>query len=133
MFMNLLLLFSICTTTSQDQSQSQPCDNQDDVNTEKEEATTEAVVEEKEEEKEFPPMYQSGDDMDQAGTYKMEASDFKSVGNYVEALDKHTLVIQVAPLSALLLANRVDALLKLGRSGAAVRDCSCDLEKNPDR
>ena len=100
---------------------------------EKEEVTTKDVVEEKKEEEACPPMYQSGDDMDQAGTYKMEVSDLKSAGNYTAALDKHTLAIQVAPPSALLLANRADALLKLGRSGAVVRDCSCALEKNPDR
>jgi len=128
-------------TTPQDQSQSQPCDNQDDVKAKavvdnekptKEEATAEAAVEEKEEEEAYPPMYQSGDDMDQAGTYKMEASDLKSAGNYAAAMDKYTLAIQAASPSALLLANRADALLRLGRSGAAVRDCSCALEKNPD-
>merc|ERR1740124_1359756 len=47
-------------------------------------------------------------------------------------MDKYTLAIQAAAPSALLLANRADALLRLGRSGAAVRDCSCALEKNPD-
>merc|ERR1712238_629945 len=35
-------------------------------------------------------------------------------------------------MGALLLANRADSLLRMGRSGAAVRDCSCALEKNPD-
>lgn len=119
-------------TSGDGQSQAEAVVNEE--KTTEEETTDEAAVEEeKEEEEPYPPMYESGDDMDQVGTYKMEASDFKSAGDYAAALDKYTLAIQAAPPSALLLANRADSLLRLGRSGAAVRDCSSALEQNPDR
>ncbi len=84
-------------------------------------------------EEEFPPMYESGDDMDKATTYKMEASDLKSAGDYQSALEKYNLAITTAPPSALLLANRGDVLYRLAQYKAAVRDCDAALEKNPDR
>ncbi len=80
----------------------------------------------------FPPMYESGDDMDQATTYKMEASDLKSAGDYQAALEKFNLAITSAPPSAMLLANRGDILFRLGHFKASVKDCDAALEKNPD-
>ena len=82
---------------------------------------------------EVPPMYKSGDDMDKAMSYKMEATDLKNVGNYEAALEKYNVAITTAPPSALLLANRGDVLLRLNRYEASVRDCNAALEKNPDR
>jgi suppressor of tumorigenicity protein 13 len=78
-------------------------------------------------------MYESGDDMDKATTYKMEASDLKGAGDYSSALEKYNLAITAAPPSALLLANRGDTLCRLGQYEASVRDCDAALEKNPDR
>jgi len=92
----------------------------------------EDVKENEENEEEFPPMYESGDDMDLVTTYKMEASELKCAGDYAAAMEKYTLAIQAASPSSLLLANRADMLLKMGRNGAAVRDCSSALEQNPD-
>jgi suppressor of tumorigenicity protein 13 len=80
----------------------------------------------------LPPMYESGDDMDKATTYKMEAADLKSSGDYQGALEKYNLAITSAPPSAMLLANRGDILVRLGQDEAAVRDCDAALEKNPD-
>lgn len=82
---------------------------------------------------ELPPMYESGDDMDKATTYKMEASDLKSAGDYQGALEKYNLAITTSAPSALLLANRGDVLFRLGQYKASVRDCDAALEKNPDR
>ena len=78
-------------------------------------------------------MYESGDDIDQATSYKMEATDLKNDGNYEAALEKYNLAVTSAPPSALLLANRGDVLFRLGRFEASIRDCSAALEKNPDR
>ena len=80
----------------------------------------------------FPPMYESGDDMDKATTYKMEAADLKSTGDYQAALEKYNLAITSAPPSAMLLANRGDILFRIGHFKASVRDCDAALEKNPD-
>ena len=41
----------------------------------------------------LPPMYESGDDMDKATTYKMEAADLKSSGDYEGALEKYKSVL----------------------------------------
>ena len=79
------------------------------------------------------PQYSSGEDYDQATTYKMEASDLKSAGDYAGALEKYNLAITAAPPSALLMANRADALYRLERFEDAVGDCDLALEKNPDR
>lgn len=80
----------------------------------------------------FPPMYETGDDMDKATTYKMEASDLKNEGDYQGALEKFNLAITSAPPSAMLLANRGDILFRLNQFKASVRDCDAALEKNPD-
>jgi len=80
----------------------------------------------------LPPMYESGDDMDLATTYKMEASDLKGAGDYKSALEKYNLAVTSARPSSLLLANRGDVLYKLGEFQAAVRDCDAALEQNPD-
>ncbi len=79
------------------------------------------------------PQYESGEDYDKATTYKMEAADLKSSGDYANALSKYNLAIQAAPPSALLLANRGDTLYRLDRYSDAVTDCDSALEKNPDR
>jgi len=78
------------------------------------------------------PQYESGEDYDKATTYKMEAADLKSAGDYTSALDKYNQAITSAPPSALLLANRADVLFKLERFSEAVADCNVALENNPD-
>jgi suppressor of tumorigenicity protein 13 len=80
----------------------------------------------------FPPLYQSGDDMEQAGEYKMQASDLKSQGKWEEALEKYTAAVLAAPPSSLLYANRAFCLHKLGKNTAAERDCDEALKMNPD-
>jgi suppressor of tumorigenicity protein 13 len=79
-----------------------------------------------------PPMYESGEDYDLATTYKMEATDLKSNGDYTGALEKYNLAVTSAPPSALLLANRADVLLKLEQYKYAVQDCNTALDLNPD-
>ena len=74
----------------------------------------------------------NGEDFDQATTYKMEASDLKSSGDYPAALLKYNSAITSAPPSALLLANRADVLFRLQRYQDAVTDCNEALVKNPD-
>ncbi|KAL7475931.1 hypothetical protein ACHAW6_001825 [Cyclotella cf. meneghiniana] len=84
---------------------------------------------------EHPPMYSgdgSHDDHDLAALAKAEASDLRSQGNYLEALDAFTRAVLAAEPSALLLANRAHVLFCLGRYAAAVRDCDAALDKNPD-
>jgi suppressor of tumorigenicity protein 13 len=80
----------------------------------------------------FPPVYESGEDFDKAGDLKMEAADLVGDGNYDAALEKYTAAVLAAPPSALLYANRANALLKLGRPKAAERDCDYALKENPD-
>lgn len=78
------------------------------------------------------PQYESGEDYDKATTYKMEAADLKSSGDYPASLEKYNLAITSAPPSALLLANRADVLFRLERFEDAVGDCDRALENNPD-
>lgn len=80
----------------------------------------------------FPPVYVSGEDFDKAGDCKQQAADFKSSGNWEGALAKYTEAVLSAPPSALLYANRANALIKLGRFDAAERDCDLALAENPD-
>lgn len=80
----------------------------------------------------FPPLYESGEDYDQAGDLKQEAADLKSSGDWEGALEKYTAAVLAAPPSALLYANRATALLALGRPHAAERDCEMALQENPD-
>lgn len=80
----------------------------------------------------FPPMYESGEDVDKAADLKMTASDLKSNGDYEGALAKYTEAVQAAEPSALLYANRADCLLKVGRPRAAINDCDAALKMNPD-
>lgn len=80
----------------------------------------------------IPPVYESGEDIDKATAYKIEAFDLKSAGDYESAMDKYTFAIQAAPPSALLLANRADCLFRLKRYKAAIHDCDSALEKNAD-
>jgi suppressor of tumorigenicity protein 13 len=80
----------------------------------------------------FPPLYQSGDDMEQAGEYKMQAADLKSEGKWEEALEKYTAAVLAATPSSLLYANRAFCLYKLGKNAAAERDCDEALKMNPD-
>lgn len=81
---------------------------------------------------EFPPVHQEGEDMELAGNLKQEAADLKANGDWEGALDKYTQAVLAAPPSALLYANRANALIKLGRFKAAERDCDLALEMNPD-
>lgn len=80
----------------------------------------------------FPPLYESGEDFEKAGDLKQEAAELFSNGDYEAALEKYTAAVLAAPPSALLYANRANALLKLGRPLAAQRDCDCALAENPD-
>ena len=80
-----------------------------------------------------PTKYESGENYELATTYKIEASDLKSSGDYTGALDKYNLAVKAAPPSALLLANRADVLYRLNRFDDAVNDCDDALSKNPDR
>eukprot|EP00545_Synedropsis_sp_CCMP1620_P011918 CAMPEP_0119004886 /NCGR_PEP_ID=MMETSP1176-20130426/1409_1 /TAXON_ID=265551 /ORGANISM="Synedropsis recta cf, Strain CCMP1620" /LENGTH=354 /DNA_ID=CAMNT_0006956643 /DNA_START=85 /DNA_END=1149 /DNA_ORIENTATION=+ len=83
----------------------------------------------------FPPLYDpasGNDDTDKAMEFKQEAADFKSAGKWEEALEKYTAAILAAPPSALLYANRANALLQLEQHAAAERDCNEALSKNPD-
>lgn len=83
----------------------------------------------------FPPSYNAtsgNNNTEDATSYKIEATDLKSNGDYAAALQKYTLAIQAAPPSALLVANRADCLYKLTRYNAAIQDCNIALEKNAD-
>jgi suppressor of tumorigenicity protein 13 len=81
---------------------------------------------------EFPPLYVSGEDVDQAMMCKHEASNLVHEGNFEEALAMYTAAILAAPPSSLLYARRASALLTLGRPRAAERDCDEALKENPD-
>ena len=63
----------------------------------------------------FPPLYESGEDYDKAGDAKQAAADLKASGDWDKALEKYTEAVLAAPPSALLYANRANALLKLSR------------------
>jgi suppressor of tumorigenicity protein 13 len=80
----------------------------------------------------FPPLYESGEDFDAAATAKQEAADCKGASDWQAAVDKYTEAILAAPPSALLLANRANALMQLNRPRAAERDCTIALKENPD-
>jgi suppressor of tumorigenicity protein 13 len=94
--------------------------------------TNEAQVNATDDEANFPPLYESGEDFDQATEHKMKASDFKMEEKWEEALSEYTLAIQAAPPSALLYANRATVLLELQQFKAAERDCNEALKENPD-
>lgn len=83
----------------------------------------------------LPPLYQgtgTNDDFDKATSLKIQASDAKSSGDYKTALEKYTEAILAAAPSALLYANRADALLKLSKAKYSIRDCDEALKLNPD-
>jgi tetratricopeptide (TPR) repeat protein len=82
----------------------------------------------------FPPLYDAsgGEDFDKAGDCKQEAADLQAAGDWEAALGKYNEAVLAAPPSALLYANRANALLKLGRPRAAERDCDLALQDNPD-
>ena len=90
------------------------------------------VAVEEQDTSDFPPLYESGDDKEQAGTYKMQAADLKSQGKWEEALEKYTAAVLTAPPSALLYANRAFCLSQLGQHAAAERDCDQALKENAD-
>jgi suppressor of tumorigenicity protein 13 len=93
---------------------------------------TSAAPDETHDEAPFPPIHESGDDMDKSAEAKQAAADLISAGDYEAAVDKYTEAIQAAPPSALLYANRALALLRCGRPRAAKRDCDLALLENPD-
>jgi suppressor of tumorigenicity protein 13 len=83
----------------------------------------------------FPPIYSPEgrmEDYEMAGTYKQEAADLVSEGNFNDALEKYTQAVLSAPPSALLYANRATVLYKLQNYRAAERDCNEALKENPD-
>jgi suppressor of tumorigenicity protein 13 len=84
-------------------------------------------------EPEFPPLYTgTAEDFEKASDAKQDAADLQSNGDWEGALSKYNEAVLAAPPSALLYANRAKALLKLGRSRAAERDCDLALQENPD-
>jgi suppressor of tumorigenicity protein 13 len=80
----------------------------------------------------MPPLYESGEDYDVAADAKQKAADFKSAGDWTQALECYTQAVMAAPPSALLYANRAACLIQLERYEAAVRDCDEALKSNPD-
>jgi len=98
---------------------------------------TESSVSAESSEAPFPEIYNEtsgNDNVDGAMEYKSKAAEFKSSGDYENAILQYTKAITAAKPTALLYANRADCLLKVDppRSNAAIRDCKLALEMNPD-
>jgi len=102
------------------------------------ESSTSAEDESKPTEAPFPDIYDENladaDDFDQAMEYKTQGTDFKSFGDFENAILQYTKAITTAKPTPLLYANRADCLLKTDppRPNAAIRDCKMALEMNPD-
>lgn len=96
------------------------------------EAPVEGATMKKDPVSDFPPIYESGEDMDKAMDCKMQASDLKSTCDYKGAVDKYTEAICAAQPSALTYAGRAECLFKSERPCAAIRDCDEAIKLNPD-
>mmetsp|Transcript_854 Transcript_854/g.1350 ORF Transcript_854/g.1350 Transcript_854/m.1350 type:complete len:383 (-) Transcript_854:387-1535(-) len=96
------------------------------------EGPVEGATMEKDSVSDFPPIYESGEDMDKAMECKMQASDLKSTGDYKGAVDKYTEAICAAQPSALTYAGRAECLFNVNRPCAAIRDCDEAIKLNPD-
>lgn len=71
-------------------------------------------------------------DWDAAGDAKEKANEAKANGDYETALSKFTEAMTIGSVSAMVLANRADVLMKLKRPCAAISDCSAAIDINPD-
>ncbi|KAJ8912917.1 hypothetical protein NQ315_017247 [Exocentrus adspersus] len=74
----------------------------------------------------------SEEDCDKADEKRMEAMSQLSEGNIEKAIELFTEAIELNPQSALLLAKRGQAYLKLTKPNACIRDCTRALELNCD-
>jgi suppressor of tumorigenicity protein 13 len=63
---------------------------------------------------------------------KEKANEAKSNGHYDEAISHFSKAMEVGQVSAQLLANRAECLLKLKKPCAAISDCTAAIQLNPD-
>jgi len=70
-------------------------------------------------------------DEDALARAKTDASNAFNAGDYALALEGYTAAILISP-SPLTYAKRAEALIKLRRPNAAIRDCDAALKMNPD-
>jgi len=70
-------------------------------------------------------------DEDACANAKSKASNAFNTGDYALAVDEYTKAILISP-SPLTYAKRAEALIKLRRPNAAIRDCDAALKMNPD-
>ena len=70
-------------------------------------------------------------DEDACAKAKSKASNAFNTGDYALAVDEYTKAILISP-SPLTYAKRAEALIKLRRPNAAIRDCDAALKMNPD-
>jgi suppressor of tumorigenicity protein 13 len=73
----------------------------------------------------------SPNDEDALARAKTDASNAFNAGDYALALEGYTAAILISP-SPLAYAKRAEALIKLRRPNAAIRDCDAALKMNPD-
>ena len=85
-----------------------------------------------EEEQEIEIVPSGGEDWETAQTEKDKATEAKANGNYEQAITHYTNAMTSGPVSAMVLANRADCLLKSKRPKAALADCNEALKINPD-
>jgi tetratricopeptide (TPR) repeat protein len=71
-------------------------------------------------------------DWEASSEAKEKAGEAKANGDYESAVAKYTDSMRTGQVSAMVLANRAECLLKLRRPCAAVHDCNAALEINPD-
>lgn len=71
-------------------------------------------------------------DWDGAANAKDAANEAKSSGNYDFAIENYTKAMELGSISAIVLANRAECLLKVRRPLAAVSDCNEAIKINPD-
>ena len=71
-------------------------------------------------------------DFENAQESKDKANEAKSNGNYEDAISHFTKAMELGSVSALILANRGECLLKLKKPCAAISDCTAAIELNPD-
>ena len=63
---------------------------------------------------------------------KEKANEAKSNGEYDQAITHFTQAMTVGQVSAQILANRAECLLKLKKPCAAINDCTEAIKLNPD-
>jgi len=72
------------------------------------------------------------EDLEKANDLRDQANAAFSEGDYPKAVDQYTQAIELNPGSAILHAKRANALLKLKKPVAAIRDCDHAISINPD-